>query len=898
VLALIAPLAGLGFAAWSNEHGSECGNYHAALSFGIRAERVATLTNGCGITRGDLNEAMWIDVIAALLYGLGLAVLLLVFWRFGWRSRRQGCVETASKVVWLPLAAGLFDIIENVLVLAYADVENGAIRIGEIPAQLVATFGIGKWLLVIASVGATFLTLYGAIRFRALNVKDWDAAEPPDQEKIGGPDLAVCLSGGGIRSAAFSWGALSHLEKSKLLTNSTTIYSVSGGGYAANAWTSSAPELRPEKPELPTEEPGFFDITPTADRSAPPTTPFAHVRSTHRYLTSLRGGLGLASVKALLGVATNLLVVLSGVLVVAILPALLSRSSFGAVINEVVDRSADGTKVSAGALRDGAWRPVLWLAALAVPPFLVSLFLGRRPRHIAILLVFSALGLAAATMVVTLALPWLAHRLDRLLEDSWWATVPAVLTWVGGLALAYLRPRLSKVAIRLGGVLAAVGMFYVLVWVIRRLVVPGAWPALDWLPESSDPFSTWALVLLGAALFLIAIDHTGVQWWSLHPLYRDRLAGTFAMTRNENGGVETRPHTEWPRWSDLESSSSGPNHVICAATHRREPAVTGLRSISYRFEKRGVTFHEPVLDDSNVTTRSYHATAAWLDRSFGLPPGETPLLRRWWRLSRKPNARSTTVAAAAISGAAFNSAMGRQSKGTTDSLLAVLNLRLGVWMPNQRFTTHLDKSKHPRPFPRAGLRYLFHEVIGHFDIEDPFVHVSDGGHWENLGLAEALRDRPKRVMVFDASGGKVAPVNSGALGAHAEGFASLNEATDLARVELATEIQLDVAVMRPDPTTGRARQNWAVGKVRYHYDRIHNWETECKEECLEADLLFVKAVICDRTPEWVLAYANTDRVFPDYPTGDQFLTDDQFDALVRLGCSAAKDARADPLWVN
>ncbi len=56
----------------------------------------------------------------------------------------------------------------------------------------------------------------------------------------------------------------------------------------------------------------------------------------------------------------------------------------------------------------------------------------------------------------------------------------------------------------------------------------------------------------------------------------------------------------------------------------------------------------------------------------------------------------------------------------------------------------------------------------------------------------------------------------------------------------------------------------------------------------------VKAVICDRTPDDVLAYANTDRVFPDYPTGDQFLTDDQFMALVNLGRSATKSALAPP----
>ena len=59
-------------------------------------------------------------------------------------------------------------------------------------------------------------------------------------------------------------------------------------------------------------------------------------------------------------------------------------------------------------------------------------------------------------------------------------------------------------------------------------------------------------------------------------------------------------------------------------------------------------------------------------------------------------------------------------------------------------------------------------------------------------------------------------------------------------------------------------------------------------------LIFVKAVICDRTPDDVLAYANTDRAFPDYPTGDQFLSDEQFMALVGLGRSATNSALDDP----
>lgn len=50
--------------------------------------------------------------------------------------------------------------------------------------------------------------------------------------------IAVSLSGGGIRAAAFGLGLLRALEEASLLHHIDHLSSVSGGGYTATAWAT------------------------------------------------------------------------------------------------------------------------------------------------------------------------------------------------------------------------------------------------------------------------------------------------------------------------------------------------------------------------------------------------------------------------------------------------------------------------------------------------------------------------------------------------------------------------------------------------------------------------------------------------------------------------------------
>jgi hypothetical protein len=74
--------------------------------------------------------------------------------------------------------------------------------------------------------------------------------------------------------------------------------------------------------------------------------------------------------------------------------------------------------------------------------------------------------------------------------------------------------------------------------------------------------------------------------------------------------------------------------------------------------------------------------------------------------------------------------------------------------------------------PRLRFDYTIKELLGWYNAQDRFVFITDGGHWENLGLVELLRRGCTTILCVDASGD---PPGS---------FAALREALNLESLEL------------------------------------------------------------------------------------------------------------------
>ena len=154
--------------------------------------------------------------------------------------------------------------------------------------------------------------------------------------------------------------------------------------------------------------------------------------------------------------------------------------------------------------------------------------------------------------------------------------------------------------------------------------------------------------------------------------------------------------------------------------------------------------------------------------------------------------------ALAVSGAAASPNQGYHSAPAVAFLMTVFNVRLGWWLQNP---AQLRQWRHMGP--RWGILYLLSELLGMADESSKYVYLSDGGHFENLGIYELVRRGCRFIVACDAG------MDPGFE------FEDLGNAIRKCQVDLGVTIDLDTRPIRPDPATGRALAHCAVGTIRY-----------------------------------------------------------------------------------
>jgi hypothetical protein len=356
------------------------------------------------------------------------------------------------------------------------------------------------------------------------------------------------------------------------------------------------------------------------------------------------------------------------------------------------------------------------------------------------------------------------------------------------------------------------------------------------------------------ALLLLLAWRLDVNEFSMNPLYRNRLVRCYLGASNRRRRPER--FTGFDPADDLPLAELGPARpypLINAALNH----VSG-RKIAWRERKALPFLLSPLWCGYDIGLRGRVPEKGEPESGY----------RSAAEYASDPQELSLGTALA-ISGAAINPCMGYHSAPAVTFLLTLFNARLGWWLPNPRVGRDWRAAG-----PNWGLRYLLTELFGRTDFSRPFVHLSDGGHAENLGLYQLVKRGCPFVVVADATADP-RPV-----------FDDLARSMRQCRIDLGIEIEIDLDPLRPDPATRKSAQAWALGKI--HYEAVD-------PTARPGVLLYLKATLTGSLPSDVASFAHAYPTFPHDSTANQWFTEQQFESYRLLGQSVAAAALAEGL---
>jgi hypothetical protein len=328
------------------------------------------------------------------------------------------------------------------------------------------------------------------------------------------------------------------------------------------------------------------------------------------------------------------------------------------------------------------------------------------------------------------------------------------------------------------------------------------------------------VVLLLIGLFI------NLNYTSLHYFYCDRLSEAYLIRRKK--GEKTVAKNQSLQLQKLHAGDNGPYHLI--NTTLNVPSNKARSAELFIFSK-------------------YYCGAE--------PTG--------YKCTEKyQNGETTLATAMAISGAAVSPVMGTIPTSTGEAILmTLLNFRLHLWMPN-------PKCKR-LPLFTIWSSYLYKEMFRKGQKDDTLLNLSDGGHYENLGVYSLLKRRCRLIIASDATADPEYHM------------ADIENLTKKAYEDLGVTIKIDTTDLLPDS------QNYS--KVHFVKGTIHYPEGEA------GTLFYIKTTMTGTEPKNLLNYRRrVSSQFPDETTADQFFTAAQFDAYRQLGeligekfCSKKKD---------
>lgn len=429
----------------------------------------------------------------------------------------------------------------------------------------------------------------------------------------------------------------------------------------------------------------------------------------------------------------------------------------------------------------------------------------------------------------------------------------------------------------------ATGLFTLALLVCFSFVINRLFAWITGVPTTLAGHPAWwpyVIVFLAApgALSLVAGYIININLYSLHGLYRNRLVRAFlGASRSEDARKITKN-----RFTDFDPADSPRLYQLWA--HGVVPLRNNWRPLHVLnvalnlVSSKNLAWQERMA--APFTFSPLHAGSGSSAYPNGAFRRTYPTIGNEETYAGGDRVGLTLGTAMAISGAAVSPNMGYNSSPGVSFLMALFNVRLGWWLSNPMFDHYWARS------PTFALRPFFMEMFGLTSENERWVYLSDGGHFENLGLYEMVRRRCRLIVVSDAG---CDPKYD---------FDDLGNALRKIWIDLGVRIDftgLDQLKKRfkRRPTPAQEQPYWAVGHIRYG--------DADQRESADGLILYIKAGLHGTECMDVLSYATTHKEFPHESTANQFFTESQFESYRALGyeiaykalCEAERQRRFD-----
>ena len=635
------------------------------------------------------------------------------------------------------------------------------------------------------------------------------------------PVMGLSFSGGGVRSATFNLGVLQALAENNWLQRFDYLSTVSGGGYIAGCYAYLKHNLGQGLPR---------DFNNVVTRFGQHNTVLAWLRGHGSYLISGPG----------FSVWTFLAAFMAGTIInlVVLLPVFILFFMFMSIdvdvawaplwlqptLNELCTwPSAINLPSSQGIVGHGVFMLAIWGSILLALGFLLLTladaiinrdgFGSRRKRRR--FYVWKGYCLKFGLCLAGLgSIPLVANSytvFSDVTQDDVLSTLVLhgsyLAPFILGIVIAFKDNKQSRNKEKSNPIAAQCGLFLLAYgFLLFTYQLAGSTSFV-----SSVGFYFWLI------LSLILACSCNINSISMHSYYRDRLARAYLPHIDH---VDNNPFFEpLCHW---KATSGAALSLINTTVNTSSAKNTTLRN-----RKGDSMVLSPLF--CGATSCGFRRTKDWL------------------------KGRMSISNAMAISGAAVDPDTIYTRPLAISFLMALFNIRLGVWLDNP------NPQKTAKPWAPTWYLLMYREMLGKgFDSKKRLVHLSDGGHFENLGIYELIRRGCPVIIASDAGSDENMSLES------------LADVTQKVRADFGVEITIKSGQFTQADTHTVFDKPYLEGDIQY-------------PDGSKGTLIYLKSVLIEGLTADVMSYQKNNPSFPFQSLADQFFDEQQFDAYRELG---------------